>query len=124
MTKGFTKWFGGNKIEDIFMIKRLFDWTPRDIAYWEKIRQQGLGKFIIWYGMLITGGFLFILAGLVTIFVWIRQAWGTQVNASSLYFLVGQLIFVAVVCMVGGIINSLITWVVEERLYLKYKERN
>jgi hypothetical protein len=106
------------------MIKKLFDWTPRDIAYWEKLRHRGLGKFIVWYGMLVTGGLLFIVFGLVTIFIWLRQAWGTQVTSSSLYFLIGQLIFVALVCLVGGIINSLITWVVEERLYLKYKQRN
>jgi hypothetical protein len=103
------------------MIKRLFDWTPRDIAYWEKIRQRGLGKFIIWYGMLITGGLLFIVFGLLTFIGWIRQAWGMPVIPSGLYFIAGQLVFVALVCLLGGIINSLVTWVVEERLYRKYK---
>jgi hypothetical protein len=106
------------------MLKRLFDWTPRDIAYWEKIRQRGLGKFIVRYGMLITGGLLFIVFGLLTFFVWLRQAWGTQVTASSLVFLIGQLVFVALVCLLGGIINSLITWVVEEKLYRKYKAQS
>ncbi len=106
------------------MIKKLFDWTPRDIAYWEKIRQRGLVKFIIWYGLLITGGLLFVVFGLATIFLWLRQAWGAQVTASSLYFLVGQLVFVALVCLLGGLINSLATWVVENRLYRKYKERS
>ncbi len=106
------------------MIKRLFDWTPRDIAYWEKIRQRGLGKFIVWYGMLITGGVLFVVFGLVTTFLWLRQVWGTQVTPTSLLFLIGQLAFVAMVCLLGGIINSLITWMVEQRLYTKYKGRS
>jgi hypothetical protein len=106
------------------MIKKLFDWTPRDIAYWEKIQQRGLGKFIVWYGVFITGGVLFIVVGLVTFFLWLRQVWGMQVTPSSLLFLFGQLVFVALVCLLGGIINSLITWVVENRLYRKYKERS
>jgi hypothetical protein len=104
------------------MIKKLFDWTPRDIAYWEKIRGRGLGKFILWYGMLITGGGLFIVFGLVTFFLWLRQVWGMRITSASLIFLLGQLVFVALVCLVGGIINSLVTWVVENRLYRNYKE--
>ena len=108
----------------VLMIKRLFDWTPRDIAYWEKIRQRGLGKFILWYGMLITGGVLFVVFGLVTFILWLGQTWGTQVTQASLLFLFGQLVFVALVCLSGGIINSLVTWVVEQRLYRKYKERS
>lgn len=105
------------------MLKRLFDWTPRDIAYWEKIRQRGFGKFIFWYGVLISGGMLFIIFGALTFLGWIKQTWSMKVTPYNLYFLVGQLVFVALVCLVGGIINSLITWVVEERLYRKYKER-
>jgi hypothetical protein len=103
------------------MIKKLFDWTPRDIAYWEQIRHKGLRRFIGWYGMVITGGLLFLVFGLVTFFTWLRQVWGSQITSTSWIFLAGQLIFVALVCLVGGIINSLITWVVEERLYRKYK---
>jgi hypothetical protein len=106
------------------MIKKLFDWTPREIAYWENIRQKGLGKFLVWYGVLITGGLLFIVFGGVTIFLWLKQTWGTQITPASLLFLLGQLIFVALVCLMGGIINALITWVVENRLYVKYKERS
>ncbi|MFZ2095858.1 MAG: hypothetical protein WAV05_04395 [Anaerolineales bacterium] len=36
-------------------------------------------------------------------------------------FLAGQLIFVALLCIVFGVFNSLITWLVEERLYRMYK---
>jgi hypothetical protein len=106
------------------MIKKLFDWTPRDIAYWEKIRQRGLWKFIVWYGLLITGGLLFIVFGLVTFILWLRQVWGSQVTSTGLYFLLFQFVFVALVCLLGGVINSLITWVVENRLYRKYQEKN
>ena len=106
------------------MIKKLFDWTPRDIAYWEKIRQRGVWKFIGWYGVVISGGLLFIVFGLVTFFIWLRQASGVQITTTGLIFLLGQLIIVALVCLVGGIINSLVTWVVEERLYRKYKRRD
>jgi len=102
------------------MIKKLFDWTPRDIAYWEKIRQKGLGNFIAWYGIVITGGILFLVFGLVTLFFWLRQVTGAHITATSLIFFIGKLVFVALVCLAGGIANSLITWVVEERLYHKY----
>lgn len=103
------------------MIKRLFDWTPRDIAYWEKIRQKGLGRFIGRYGVLLTGGMLFLAAGLVTLISWLKQSAGKTVTITDLVILFGQLIFVALVCLLGGIVNSLITWVVEERLYRKFK---
>jgi sensor histidine kinase YesM len=106
------------------MIKKLFDWTPRDIAYWEKIHQKGLRKFIGWYGVIISSGLLFLVFGLITFFIWLRQTSGIQITSMSLIFLLGQLIIVALMCLVGGIINSLITWVVEDRLYRKYKGLN
>jgi sensor histidine kinase YesM len=106
------------------MIKKLFDWTPRDIAYWEKIHQKGLRKFISWYGVIISSGLLFLVFGLITFFIWLRQTSGIQITSMSLIFLLGQLIIVALMCLVGGIINSLITWVVEDRLYRKYKGLN
>ncbi len=105
------------------MIKKLFDWTPRDIAYWEKIHQKGLKKFIGWYGLFISSGLLFLVFGLVTVFIWIRQISDKQITPMSLLFLLGQLMVVALVCLVGGVINSLITWLVEDRLYFKYKAK-
>ena len=104
------------------MIKKLFDWTPRDIVYWEKLHQKGLRYFVLWYGLLITGGLLFLVLGGVALFSWIRQVYGAQITRVNWIFLAGQLIFLALVCLVAGIANSLITWVVEERLYLKYKQ--
>lgn len=106
------------------MIKKLFDWTPRDIAYWMKIHQKGLRKFIGWYGVFISSGLLFLVFGLITFFIWLRQTSGIQITSMSLIFLLGQLIIVALMCLVGGIINSLITWAVEDRLYRKYKGLN
>jgi len=105
------------------MIKKLFDWTPRDIAYWEVIRQKGLGYFILWYALVITGGLVFIVLGGMNLFGWIRQAYGTQITRISWIFLAGQLIFLALVCLIAGIANSLITWVVEQRLYCNYRAR-
>jgi hypothetical protein len=106
------------------LIKKLFDWTPRDIAYWEKIHQKGLGNFVRWYGLVISAGLLFLVFGMVTFFSWLRQVLGTQSTQTGWIILVGQLIFVALVCLIAGLINSLITWVVEERLYRKYKSKN
>ncbi len=103
------------------MIKRLFDWTPRDIAYWEKIRSHGLLRFITWYGIVISAGVLFGVFGLVTFAIWLTHAWGAHVTSTDLIFLLGQLVFSALVCLLGGMLNALITWVVEERLYRKYK---
>jgi len=103
------------------MIKKLFDWTPRDIAYWEKIQEKGLGKFILMYGVVVTGGLLFIIFGLVTLFGWFKQLGGASATRDQSIFLLGLLGFVALVCLVAGVINSLITWVVEQRLYRKYK---
>jgi hypothetical protein len=106
------------------MIKKLFDWTPRDIVYWGKIHQKGMARFIRWYGLGISAGLLFLIFGLVTFFIWLKQMIGTHITPMSLIFLLGQLIIVALVCLMGGIINSLITWVVEDKLYRKYKARS
>lgn len=106
------------------MIKKLFDWTPRDIAYWEKIRQKGLGNFIAMYGVVITGGLMFLVFGLIRLIGWLRQMRGFPLATTSWLFLLGQLLFVAVICLAGGVINSLITWLVEEKLYRKYKRES
>ncbi|OGO60924.1 MAG: hypothetical protein A2029_06160 [Chloroflexi bacterium RBG_19FT_COMBO_47_9] len=71
--------------------------------------------------MVITGGLLFLLFGLVTFFGWLIQVWDTQPATTGFIFLGVKLVFVALVCLVAGIANSLVTWAVEERLYRKYK---
>jgi len=103
------------------MLKKLFDWTPRDIAYWENLHQKGLRSFIRWYGLVISAGLLFLVSGLITLIIWFKQVAGTQLTPTSWIFLVGQLIIVALMSLLSGIVNSLITWWVEERLYRKYK---
>ncbi len=102
--------------------KKLFDWTPRDIAYWEHARQKGLGRFIVIYGLLITGGILFAVFGLITLFGWLRESFGLPITSFSMNFLAFRLIIIAMACLAGGVVNSLITWVVEEKLYHKYKK--
>lgn len=106
------------------MIKKLFDWTPRDIAYWEKIRQHGLLRFVGLYGIVITGGLFFLLFGLLTFFFWLRQASNAPLTSTRLFFLAGQLLLAAVVSLLAGLVNSVLTWIVEERLYRKYKARS
>jgi hypothetical protein len=105
------------------MIKRLFDWTPRDFAYWEKFRQRGLGCFIAWYGVLLSGGVMFVLFCVVVGFTWVRQSIQAGMRGEGWLTLFLQLAIFAALSVSVGILNSLITWVVEERLYRKYKRR-
>jgi hypothetical protein len=93
-------------------IKKLFDWTASDTQAWEKIRQRGFWHFIIRYGMLGFGLFLFILSGVATVLSW-RQA------PNGLSGLLFQLTFVAGVCLSGGLITGLLTWWLEDSIYRK-----
>ncbi len=104
------------------MIKRLFDWTPRDIAYWEKIQARGMLRFILWYGLLITGGALFVVFGLITLVLWLRRFSGAFNTSVTYMILLGQLLFTALVCFIAGVVNGVITWWVEQRQYKKYKK--
>jgi hypothetical protein len=79
-------------------------------------------RFILRYEV-ITAGLFFILFGLVTFIFWLRQVSGGPVTSTKVVFLVGQLLIVALISLVAGLVNALITWVVEERLYRKYKAR-
>ncbi len=105
------------------MIKKLFGWTPRDIAYWEQIRAKGLGKFILTYGIVVSSGLLFLVCGMITVASWLMKRGGMPVTHDDMVFLITQLVFVALVCLAAGLINSLVTWMVEQRLYRKYKTR-
>jgi thiol:disulfide interchange protein len=96
------------------MLKKLFDWTPRDVADWEKIRSKGLLRFVLGYGLVLFGGIMFIVLGATaTLIRWNRA------QAASL---ISELVIIAVICLSGGLVNSLVTWAVEEKLYQKYKE--
>jgi hypothetical protein len=89
-------------------VKKLFDWTPRDVAAWEKIRVRGLWHFVLWYGVLISAGILLIITGAITLLAWVRA----PVNIPA-----AELGFDAIVCLLAALINSLVTWVVEEHIY-------
>jgi hypothetical protein len=45
-------------------VKILFDWTPSDITAWERIRQKGLPRFMLWYGLAFSG-IMFLVMGTV-----------------------------------------------------------
>jgi hypothetical protein len=99
------------------MLKKFFDWTPSDIAHWEKIRQKGLAYFILWYGVKLFGCGLFILLGTIVIIVWVRAVLETHVmNIAGLGL---ELLFSAAMCILGGVVNSLLTWAMEEIIYQK-----
>jgi hypothetical protein len=110
------------------MIKKLFDWTPRDISKWETIRKKGLRHFVLWYGVVLFGGIMFSFLGGIAFLAWSKAFLEDKVALSvaaipRFIFLVLELIFIAAVCLAGGLINSLVTWVVEENIYRKYKKR-
>ena len=109
------------------MLKRWFDWTPRDIAAWERIRARGLRHFIAWYGLGVSGGILFLIPGGGALISGCKAffefpAAGRGDWMARLAYLALNLLFIAVFCLAVGVINSLVTWVVEERLYRKYKQ--
>jgi hypothetical protein len=92
-------------------VKKLFGWTPSDIAAWEKIRKKGLWHFELWYGLAFSG-IIFMVMGIVIFFTWVQVA----VSLASLLF---QLAFAAIVCLLGGLVTSLATWWIEEHIYRK-----
>ena len=51
-------------------IKKLFDWTARDVLAWEKIREQGFWRFVLCYGVITFGMILFILTGGIAFITW------------------------------------------------------
>jgi len=106
------------------MRKKFFHWTPQDIAQWEAIRKKGLLHFVLWYGVVIFGGILFVIIGGVSVFSWVKgllknQAANTIPVDSQIVFLGLELAFIAAVCLLGGVVNSLLTWAMEEAVYRK-----
>ena len=91
-------------------IKKLFIWTPSDVAAWEKIRQRGFGRFVLWFGVLGFGGFLFLVAGIVTLIGWFTA----QTGFAALLF---RLAVALGVCLLGGLIAGLLTWWLEDGIY-------
>ena len=95
--------------------EKFFNWTPQDVADWEKIRSKGLLRFTLGYGLALFGGVLFVLISLITLVV---SIWNKTPTAG----LIQKLIFIALVCLLGGLVTGLSTWVMEEKLYVKFKK--
>ena len=108
------------------MFKKFFNWTSRDIAAWEGIRSGGLLRFIAGYGLIGFGGLMFLLLGGATFLIWL---WGFVRNrapatsTAQFVFLGLELAFIAALCLVGGLVSSLVTWFMEEKIYRRYKAR-
>ncbi len=103
----------------IKLMKKYFDWTPRDIAAWEAIRAKGLLRFVTGYGLLGFGGVMFLLLGGTVFAFWLKGA--IQAGEASFGFLALELAFIAALCLAGGLILSLVTWFMEEKIYQRYK---
>lgn len=91
-----------------FFTERFFNWTKRDVAAWETIRQRGLARFMVWYG-LGSGGLLFVLIEITTAFVRSPDT-------------LPQHGLTALASLLGGLINGLLTWWMEDQLYYKFKK--
>ena len=97
-----------------FFTERFFNWTEKDVTDWERIREKGLGRFVWGYGLVLFGGGLFVLLGGVALLF--------ALNQSSFSNILPELIFIALVCLLGGLITGLSTWAMEEKLYQKFKK--
>ena len=98
------------------MLKKYFDWTPRDVAQWETIRKKGFWRFTLWYG-LFSGGIIFVIPGVWALIDWVMDLLSGRAATNSLSFLALKLLIIAVICVLAGIVNALATWVMEERIY-------
>lgn len=103
------------------MRKYFFNWTPDDVAAWEKIRAKGIPHFIGWYGLQLFGGGLFVLLGGIALLLWIKTTLETHV--ANLVGLALQLFFIAAACLLGGIVAALLTGTMEEGIYQKMLKR-
>ena len=104
------------------MLKKYFDWTPSDIAAWEKIRAGGLVRFMLWYGLKLFAGLLFLLVGGAIIALWLKDLLERQ--AGDIRGLALELLFAAAVCLLGGLVAGLATWALEEGIYRKLMKQN
>jgi len=100
------------------VIKKWFDWTERDIAAWEKLRLSGFWRFMLWYGIGLTGGGLFLLLGVVSLLIWRGNFLPKGVAAGPGFaFLLLRIAFLAGLSLLGGLVNGIVTWVMEEAIY-------
>lgn len=99
-----------------FWTERFFNWTPQDVADWEKIREKGFSRFILRYGMMLSGAILIIIVGgMVMLLAWNK-------SHTSLTPELSVMGMIGAICLIGGLVNGLITWTVEEKMYRKFKK--
>lgn len=98
------------------MLKKYFDWTPRDVTQWEAIRKKGFWRFTLWYG-LISGGIIFVIPGVWALIDWVMDLLAGQAATNSPGLLAMKLLIIAVICVFAGIVNAMATWVMEEKIY-------
>jgi hypothetical protein len=92
-----------------------FNWTPADLAGWESLRSRGMARFVLLYGMLGFGAFLFVLSASLTILVWLR-------SPAALAVLQQLLLFAALLSLAGGLLAGLLTWWLEDGIYQRMKK--
>lgn len=115
------------KLFDKYIRARFFNWTPNDITAWEKIRQRGSLHFILGYSLAIAG-ILFVLIGGATFLTGnfsltaVKGSISSESNPARLY-LFFQLTMLAGLCLLGGVVSSLATWHMEEKIYQRIKQR-
>ena len=73
-------------------------------------------RFVLVYGLGLFGGLLFVLLGGAAALLRWRKAQTDN--------LISELIVIALICLLGGLVNSLVTWFVEEKLYQKYNNED
>jgi len=106
------------------VIKKWFEWTERDIAAWEKLRLGGFWRFMLGYGIGLTGGGLFLLLGVVSLLVWRGNILPKEIAAGpGLAFLLLRIAFLAGLSLLGGLVNGIVTWVMEEAIYRRILQK-
>jgi hypothetical protein len=97
--------------------KKFFNWTPEDAAAWERLRQRGVWRFVLWYGAGMLGGGLFLLGCVVILIAWPRQ------GAADLTFVGVTVAALLVGCAMFGAMAGWATWAMEEAVYRRYLSR-
>lgn len=95
--------------------EKFFNWTSKDVADWEKIREKGLLRFIWIYGVVLFSGGMFVLMSVIA-------SIHTIIQMRPVYVLLPELGITALICLLGGLVASLATWWMEEKLYQKFKK--
>jgi hypothetical protein len=94
--------------------KKFFNWTTEDAAAWERLRQRGPLRFVLWYGAGLLGGGLFLLGCVVILLAWPKQ------GAPDLLFVGVTLVALALGCALFGALAGWATWLMEDAVYQRY----